>query len=160
MEQILIGSSSNKNIDSDINAVVGTFEGDINEVKLRSQLDTWRVLCDGRKIANYMDAKTIVSEHAGADVMLSEVSTILRLIMVLPATNAVSERSFSCMKRLKNWMRTTMTDKRLMHLMLCSVHKEEVKNLNLVKLLNEFVGTNSSRQKVFGTFSSIDVTQK
>ena len=74
MEQILIGSLSNKNIDSDINAVVGTFEGDINEVKLRSQLDTWRVLCDGRKIANYMDAKTIVSEHAGADVLLSEVS--------------------------------------------------------------------------------------
>ena len=45
------------------------------------------------------------AEHS----LISEVATLLKLILVLPSTNAISERPFSAMKRLKMyWWWTTM----------------------------------------------------
>ena len=40
--------------------------------------------------------------------MQSEAFTLLRLILVMPATNAVSERSASAL-RVKNYLRSTMS---------------------------------------------------
>jgi len=40
--------------------------------------------------------------------LISEVVTLLQLILVLPSTNAVSERTFSAMRRLKTYLRATM----------------------------------------------------
>ena len=37
----------------------------------------------------------------------SEVTKILKLILLMPATNVTSERSFSALRRLKTWLRTT-----------------------------------------------------
>ena len=39
------------------------------------------------------------------------------------ATNAVSERCFSAMKRVRSYLRATMTDNRLNHLMTIHIHK-------------------------------------
>ena len=39
----------------------------------------------------------------------SEVTALLKLYLASPATNAVSERSASAMRRLKNWLRSTMS---------------------------------------------------
>ena len=41
--------------------------------------------------------------------LLSEVGRIIALILVLPATNATSERSFSKLKLLKTYLRSTMS---------------------------------------------------
>ena len=38
----------------------------------------------------------------------SEVVKVVQLILVMPATNAVSERSFSTMRRIKSYLRSTM----------------------------------------------------
>ena len=38
----------------------------------------------------------------------SEVVTLLKLILVTPATNATSERTFSAMRRIKTYLRSTM----------------------------------------------------
>ena len=40
--------------------------------------------------------------------MLSEVVKLVRLLLVMPAMNAVSERSFSAMRRIKTYLRSTM----------------------------------------------------
>ena len=48
---------------------------------------------------------------------ISEVVKLLTLILVMPATNAVSERSASALRRVKTYLRTTMHQDRLNHLM-------------------------------------------
>lgn len=45
--------------------------------------------------------------------LLSEVCRLLELILVMPATNAVSERSFSALRRIKTYLRSTMSQVRL-----------------------------------------------
>ena len=48
----------------------------------------------------------------------------------MPATNAVSKRSFSAMKGLKTYLRSTTSDCRLNHLMVLHVRKDRTDSLN------------------------------
>ena len=62
-------------------------------------------------------------------------------MLVMPATNAVSERSFSALKRVKTYLRSTMGESRLNHFMLLHVHKELAD-----------VEDNQRRKQLFGKF--------
>ena len=55
---------------------------------------------------------------------LSEVGNILKLLLMMPATNATGERSFSTLRRVKSYLRSTISQQRLYHLMFMHVHKD------------------------------------
>ena len=76
----------------------------------------------------------------------SEVIALLKLYLASPATNAVSERSASAMRRLKNWLRSTMSQERLNHCMLLSIHKEKTDEINLTNVANVFCKANEERR--------------
>ena len=71
----------------------------------------------------------------------------------MPATNAASERSFSTMKRVKTYLRSSMGQERLNHLMLINIYKTEVEQLDLRQVANEFVASNDHRVRIFGMFT-------
>lgn len=52
------------------------------------------------------------------------IHTLLRICATLPITTASGERSFSTLKRLKTYLRSTMSKDRLSSLALINVHKE------------------------------------
>ena len=83
---------------------------------------------------------------------MSEVCTLLNLLMVVPATNTVSERSASGVRRVKTYLRSRMSQIRFNNLLILHVHKDKTDNLNLVDCLNEFVSLNDHRFSVFGKF--------
>ena len=58
---------------------------------------------------------------------------MMKLILVMPSTNASSERTFSAMRRVKSYLRSTMTQERLNHLMILHVHKELTDKLDLFR---------------------------
>ena len=45
--------------------------------------------------------------------LLDKVVNIMKLILVMPATNSTSERSFSALRRVKTYLRSTMGHKGL-----------------------------------------------
>ena len=55
----------------------------------------------------------------------------IELCLSLPVSAASSEQSFSALKRLKTWLRSTMTQKRLTHTSLMHVHQEILDSLNV-----------------------------
>lgn len=65
-------------------------------------------------------------------------NTINVYFLTLPVTTASNERFFSTLKRVKSYLRTTMGDDRLSHLMLMAVEPEMVKKFNMEDLVNEF----------------------
>ena len=79
-------------------------------------------------------------------------SLIAKLILVMPPTNAISERSFSALRRVKIYLRSTMKQTCLNHLMILHVHKEKTDSLNLHDNGNEFVRCSEHRLSVFGHF--------
>ena len=70
--------------------------------------------------------------------LLSEISTLGKLLLVMPATNAVSERLFSTLKRVKTYLHSTTGDSRLNHLMMLDVHKDRTDAFTLVEVANDF----------------------
>ena len=89
--------------------------------------------------------------------MFSEVIILLKILMDAPAINAVSERSASQLRRVKTWLRTTMSQEQLNHLMLLSTHKEKTDELNPIKFAHYFCEGNRDQFSSFGVFTEEDV---
>ena len=66
----------------------------------------------------------------------TQVFIVMKLLLVMPATNACSERSFSALRRLKTH---TMSQQRLNDLMILYIHKSETDSIDLSEIGNEFV---------------------
>ena len=84
----------------------------------------------------------------------SEVCMMVRLILVMPATNAANERSFSTMRRIKSYLRSTMGQARLNHVMVLHIYQEQLDELDLTAIANEFVSCCEHCLRYFGKFTS------
>ena len=88
----------------------------------------------------------------------SEVIVLLKLILKLisPTTNAVSERSASLMCRIKNWLRSTISQERLNDFMLLSIYNEKTDEISLNNAADIFCKVNEERRRNFGIFCNTD----
>jgi uncharacterized membrane protein len=84
--------------------------------------------------------------------LLSQVSLLLKFVLLMPATNAVSERSASAMRRLNTYLCTTMTQSRLNDIMLLYIHKELTDSISHQDILSEFAFANEDRIRHFERF--------
>lgn len=71
----------------------------------------------------------------------------------MPASNATSERSFSALRRVKTYLRTTMTQLRLNNLMMLHIHKDRTDSMNLDEVANDFIDRKETRVALFGKFT-------
>ncbi len=76
--------------------------------------------------------------------LMSEVCKLVKLLYVMPATNAETVR------RIKSYLRSTISQQRLNHLMLLDIHKSFTDKLNLVGIANDFIAGNEHKKNVFG----------
>ena len=84
--------------------------------------------------------------------LFPQVLILLKLLLVCPVSSCECERSFSALRRLKTWLRTTMTQRRLNHISICHVHQEQLDNVNVHELAKLFVQKSEIRRGIFGTF--------
>lgn len=85
-------------------------------------------------------------------ILFSQVETLIRLLLVVPATSCEAERSFSGLRRLKTWLRSTMTQERLNSVAVCNVHRSYIDKIDLHALANDFINFNERREQLFGKF--------
>jgi len=81
--------------------------------------------------------------------LFNQVETLLRILLVIPADSCKAERSFSGLRHLKTWLRSSMSQKRINAVAVCHAHQ---KHIDIFRLVNEFVSNNERRQSVFGKF--------
>lgn len=67
----------------------------------------------------------------------------LKLLTTLPISNASAERSFSALRRLKDWLRSTMGENRLNGLALMLCHREV--EVSVEKVIDRFAKCRSRR---------------
>jgi len=91
----------------------------------------------------------IICRQMGAN---DKVVKVVELLLVVPATNATSECLFSILRRINQYLRSTMTKARLNHLMICSIYKERMDKLDLRKVANYFITDHDNRMDMFGLF--------
>ena len=82
--------------------------------------------------------------------LLCEVDRLIRIYLTVPLTSVNAERSFSSLRRLKSYLRSTMTQKRLNHHLLLHIHRPQTDGLDLLGVAKEFISRNSHREEYFG----------
>jgi hypothetical protein len=84
--------------------------------------------------------------------MYNQVEVLIRLLLVCPASSAEAERSFSSLRRLKTWLRSTMTERRLNSVCVCHTHQDLLDSVDLRELMAVFCSRSDVRKKLFGRF--------
>ena len=92
------------------------------ENQLRIVVDVIRVeRPEVKKVTSIRTICDAMAQHVNKD-LLSEVHLLLRLYLTFPITSSTSERSFSALRRLFTYLRSSMSENRLkpMFLVACS----------------------------------------
>ena len=97
----------------------------------------------------------VASKKKGS--LFPDVLYLAKLLLLAPASNASSERVFSKLRLVKNYLRSTMNQDRLESLMALSVHKKELDSVDLIRVSNNFVRRKPKLRAIdFGEFSNAD----
>ena len=73
------------------------------------------------------------------------VSIAYRMLLTMPVTLASTERSFSKLKLLKSYLRSSMSQERLNDLAILCM-KNMLENIDVDTIINDFASTNARRQ--------------
>ena len=69
---------------------------------------------------------------------ISEFYVLLRIAITFPITTASCVRSFSVLKRIKNWLRTTSTDDRLGDLGVLAISSQRAEAIAIADIISDF----------------------
>jgi hypothetical protein len=155
LEQILLKSVRNEDITDEMQHLKEFYGPDFNYEYLKLQLGIlaeakeWdlKALCFN-DIVSYLKS---ISETERS--LFEQVVKLVVIILVVPATNSTSERVFSTMRYIKNYLRSSMSQGRTNHLMLIKLYKDKVKTFKYEDIAKEFISRCERRQFVFGKFT-------
>lgn len=158
VQNLILKAAQGKDYKVEFDHVTKFYASDFNPDLLKTQLETFT--------ANFTDQDTRItladvteffrSKTSAQRSLLSEACKLFQLLLVMPATNAVSERSFSALRRVKSYLRSTMKQDRLNHIMTLHIHRNLTDKLNYIDIANQFIFSNEHRQNIFGKFISTD----
>ena len=137
IQNLLLKCAKGDYFDDDLEEIVSFYGSDLEAVTLQTQLETFSGQLEEQStiedVVKYIKGFSSDERH-----FFSEIVTLITLILVNPATNAVSERSFSAMKRVKTYLRSTMSQECLNSLMVLHVHKQQTDQLSMAVRPDQF----------------------
>ena len=155
LEQVLLLAATNGNYSRELTEVTKFYKDDFNKSDLETQLEIlsqMKIDCAGDSITFQDIYKHLRGLSLSHHALVSQVMRLVKFVLLMPATNAMSERSASAMRRIKTYLRTSMTQARLNHVMVLHIHKHLTDSISHTAVLNEFVSANEARKSHFGSF--------
>ena len=135
IEKTLIGAGNGEVVVIP-NTVLTKYRDDLNMDRLLTHLKmvpdiVKRYSCESgitiKKITNVSTLCDIMNNlRPGVKALCTELHRLLQLFLTIPVATASSERSFSVLRRLKNYLRASMTQERLNHVLFIAL--SEVKD--------------------------------
>ncbi|XP_022160524.1 uncharacterized protein LOC111038741 [Myzus persicae] len=113
---------------------------DISKQDLRSEMtvakNCIKSSCDKNDF-KLEDIKKYVSKQ-----VYPNVYKLLQVAITLPISSSTCERSFSAMRRLKTWLRTSMLQNRFNTISILNIEKDIVKHIDNDSIINKFARKN------------------
>jgi len=157
MESFLIKVLNDQDYSKELQFIELHYSDDLDVQVLKCQVEIFKLFLKDTDCVCFFDILVKIKELPEPEKsMISQIITIINLILVNPATSASGERSFSAARRLKTWLRSTMSQQRFNNLTISNWHKDRTDRLCLVDVANEFCERNDNRRKNFGRFVQSD----
>jgi len=126
---------------------------EIDNSRLRLQLPMFR---SNFEYSCLLEAVEVIqSAPSEVRTLFAEVEKLVRCLLVVPASSCEAERSFSGLRRLKTYLRSTMSQSRLNSVAVCHVHQQRLDDIDLDDICKTFVSLNDDRQRLFGVQARI-----
>ena len=124
----------------------------IEEDAVDMELDTWKY-----KIAQGGVYESLVDALDATYQLLPNLYAVLKVLLTMPVSTASAERSFSGLRRLKTYLKSTMSEQRLTGLALMHIHRSQ--NIDTDQVLNAFDASGHRRiALVFDNARQEDIT--
>jgi hypothetical protein len=134
--------------------IMSQYGNDIDESRLILHLSMLNDLCRRAtppiSVVEISDVVKLFSDNDPWMQLLPEVVNLLRLYLTLPVTSCTAERRFSSLRRLKTFLRSTVTQARLNHIAVLHCHCEQP--IVLEEICNSFIQKNEMRHTTFAMF--------
>ena len=107
---------------TDLQNFLAAYEDDLpHAVAIQAEVDIWIwAKHDGDKLPNTVSKTLLLTDPD----IFPVICTMLQILGTLPMTTCTVERSASTLRRIKTWLRSTMTQRRLNSLAIMHVHKD------------------------------------
>jgi len=80
-------------------------------------------------------------------IALSSMNELLRILWTIPVNSCECERSFSCLKRLKTYLRNSMGEERLSGMALLNIERNF--EINIDQIVSDFIVKKDERKTIF-----------
>lgn len=162
IEKVLLSAANGQLASSDaLSDELKVYENDINLPRLSIQLQMLPDLIRTRnrmgttaipikEVTNLRTLCDIINELSISKEMFLEVIRFLKIFYTLPVTTSTTECTFSALRRLKTFLRSTMSQERLNSTMMLFVHKERTDEIVTENIAREFIMENERRRRYFG----------
>lgn len=112
-------------------------ENDINALDLCDEIENLAPYITETKNLN---ASTVLDYLFSHDLhnLFPNITVALRIFLTMPVTVASGERSFSKLRLIKNYLRSTMSQERLSNLSIISIESQCVDELNISDIVDQF----------------------
>lgn len=147
LEEVVVKAANREAFDLE---TIRQYRDDINFQLISVQLELLPSLFDSQGITLSDVIKAFQNIGKSQYKFWSEVIKLLQLIVLLPATNASSERVFSTLRRVKTYTRNSMMQSRLNHILTIVAHSEMLTVEFIDSIVQQFCTTNSRRMGLFG----------
>jgi len=151
IENVQLGAANGTAVSEELHEVVQFYRDDFNHDSLAAQLQILRNLFSRSTPATVTDVAATLNSAEGASLLLPQVVRLVKLALVIPATSASAERSFSGLR----WLRSSMGQPRLNHLLLLHCHQDRLDQLDLRRVAQAFVSANEKRSQFFWQFLAV-----
>jgi len=143
LEKFIIGE------DKLITDVIKFYGTDLNNEKLLLHRDMLLDIAKSREIpiSSTQNAIDFLKSDISLRSMLNELNKLLKIILTVPVSSCTAERSFSALRRLKTFLRSTMSQNRLNDMAILHVHRNE--NVDIEIVANSFINKTKIRQNTF-----------
>lgn len=155
LEAFAIGYKSN-----DIQCVIDFYQDDFDKDKLLTDRDMFLHLVKNKGMeVNNVRAVVDFLRTNELGKYLPEYNKLIQLILTIPGSSCTNKRSFSVLRRLKDYLRSTMSQDRLNSIAILHTFSDEAE-LDYEKLMDEFISRNSKRAAVFSLSQKNKITKK
>ena len=125
---------------------------DVDFEALDMELTTWYTFkkihpaqFDTRKVSEL--SKQFVNCHLQET--LPQLFKFFKIYLSIPVTSTTGERTFSCLPKLKNYMRNTTEQQRLSDLAVLSIESRQMENVANESIVDEFAAAKNRRVKFY-----------
>lgn len=125
-------------------SAASTYENDLPHAisSLSAELHMWRN--QWKDTENVPQTAIEAIQHCQD--LFPNIKTLLQLFSTLPVTSATPERTFSTLKRIKTYLRSTISQERLNGLALTNINKEE--NVTVEEIAQDFIKISARRMQL------------